>query len=45
MVGGAAGEVFVGDAEKIGTFGDAFEAGPTQLDTDEGDKEDAARKF
>ena len=24
VVGGAAGEVFVGDAEKIGTFGDAY---------------------
>jgi len=47
VVGGAAGEVFVGDAEKIGTFGDAFDIGPTQLDTDEvaDPKEDAARKL
>ena len=35
VVGGAAGEVFVGDAEKIGTFGDAFDIGPTQLDLEE----------
>ena len=47
VVGGAAGEVFVGDAEKIGTFGDAFQTGPTQLDTEESvdPKEDAARKL
>ena len=47
VVGGAAGEVFVGDAEKIGTFGDAFQIGPTQLDTEESvdPKEDAARKL
>ena len=35
VVGGAASEVFVGDAEKIGTFGDAFQIGPTQLDLEE----------
>ena len=47
VVGGAAGEVFVGDAEKIGTFGDAFDIGPTQLDLDESQdpKEDASRKL
>ena len=47
VVGGATGEVFVGDAEKIGTFGDAFQIGPTQLDTEESadPKEDAARKL
>src|SRR5210317_731704 len=47
VVGGAAGEVFVGDAEKIGTFGDAFDIGPTQLDLDESQdpQEDAGRKL
>jgi hypothetical protein len=55
VVGGAAGEVFVGDAEKIGTFGDSLQIGPTQLDLDrpvdfEGEKpedmqKDAARKL
>jgi hypothetical protein len=35
VAGGAAGEVFVGDIESIGTFGDAFKFGPTQLDIDE----------
>jgi len=47
VVGGAAGEVFVGDAEKIGTFGDAFDIGPTQLDLEESQdpKEDAGRKL
>ena len=47
VVGGAAGEVFVGDAEKIGTFGDAFDFGPTQLNLDESEdpQEDAARKL
>jgi hypothetical protein len=32
VTGGAAGEVFVGDIESIGTLGDAFKVGPTQLD-------------
>jgi hypothetical protein len=32
VAGGAAGETFVGDIESIGTFGDAFKIGPTQLD-------------
>ena len=35
VLGGAAGETFVGDLESIGTFGDAFKIGPTQLDIDE----------
>ena len=30
--GGALGETFVADTETIGTFGDVFEAGPTELD-------------
>jgi hypothetical protein len=30
VVGGAMGETLVTDTEKIGTFGDMFEAGPTQ---------------
>ena len=47
VLGGAAGETLVGDTEDIGTFGDLFEAGPTQLDRDEREnpKEDAARKL
>ena len=55
VVGGAAGEVFVGDAEKIGTFGDALKKGFTQLDLDravdfegatpEDMQKDAARKL
>jgi hypothetical protein len=47
VVGGAAGEVFVGDAESIGTFGDAFDIGPTQLDLEESQdpQEDAGRKL
>ena len=32
VLGGAAGETLVGDTEEIGSFGDVFEAGPTQLD-------------
>jgi hypothetical protein len=46
-LGGAAGEVFVVDNEKIGTFGDLFEGGPTELDRDvEPDvAEDASRKL
>ena len=45
-MGGAAGEAFVADVEKIGTFGDMFEGGPTQLDRDEGyGREDAARRL
>ena len=33
-LGGAAGETLVVDNEKIGTFGDLFEGGPTELDKD-----------
>ena len=47
VIGGAAGEAFVADVEEIGTFGDLFDRGPTQLDTFslEGGREDAARKL
>jgi len=46
LMGGATGETFVADVEKIGTFGDMFEGGPTQLDREEGfGREDAARKL
>jgi hypothetical protein len=47
VTGGAIGETFVADVEDIGSIGDAFESGPTQLTevTDEGGKEDAARKL
>jgi len=47
VVGGAAGETFVADVEKIGTIGDAFDIGPTQLDLDESQdpQEDAGRKL
>jgi hypothetical protein len=47
VVGGAAGEAFVADVEDIGSFGDLFQAGPTQLEetTDEGGREDAFRKL
>ena len=46
LMGGALGETFVADVEKIGTFGDMFEAGPTRLDRDEEyGREDAARKL
>tara|TARA_R100001198_G_scaffold907_1_gene634 strand:+ start:1060 stop:5193 length:4134 start_codon:yes stop_codon:yes gene_type:complete len=46
IMGGAAGETFVADVEKIGTFGDMFEKGPTQLDKEESSgREDAARKL
>jgi len=47
VVGGAAGEVFVADVENIGTIGDAFDVGPTQLDLDESSdpQEDAGRKL
>ena len=33
-LGGAGGELLVGDVEDIGTIGDVFEAGPTELDRD-----------
>ena len=47
VAGGAAGETLVADVEKIGTFGDLFEAGPTELDRDvESDSsDDATRKL
>ena len=46
-VGGAAGEAFVADVEEIGSFGDMFDRGPTQLDVYalEGGREDASRKL
>ena len=46
-VGGGAGEIFVVDNEKIGTFGDLFEAGPTELDREQSTDiaEDASRKL
>jgi len=46
-LGGAAGETLVADVEDIGTIGDVFEAGPTELDRDvEADpSEDASRKL
>jgi len=47
VVGGAAGETLVADVERIGTFGDLFEGGPTELDRDvESDpSDDASRKL
>ena len=48
VMGGALGETFVADIEDIGSFGDIFEVGPTQLDRDEWDQPgsgDAARKL
>jgi hypothetical protein len=47
VAGGAAGETLVADVEKIGTFGDLFQGGPTELDRDvESDpSDDAARKL
>ncbi len=46
-VGGGAGEVFVVDNEKIGTFGDLFEGGPTELDREKSTDvaEDASRRL
>ena len=46
-IGGAAGEAFVADVEEIGSFGDLFDRGPTQLDSCalEGGREDATRKL
>jgi hypothetical protein len=46
-LGGAAGETMVADVEDIGTIGDVFEAGPTELDRDvEADPSaDATRKL
>ena len=47
VTGGAVGETFVADVENIGTIGDAFSVGPTQLDLDESadPQEDAGRKL
>ena len=47
VTGGAAGESFVADVEDIGSIGDVFEAGPTDLEevTDEGGREDAFKKL
>ena len=47
LTGAAIGEAFVYDVEGIGTLGDVFEGGPTQLDRDERDdpSEDAARRL
>ena len=46
-VGGAAGEAFVADVEEIGSFGDMFDRGPTQLDVFamDGGRQDAIRKL
>src|SRR6056300_40221 len=46
-LGGAAGETLVVDNEKIGTFGDLFESGPTELHRDVRTtaQEDAERKL
>ena len=46
VAGGAAGETFVADVEEIGSFGDVFDTGPTQLDRwDTEGREDATRKL
>ena len=47
VAGGALGETLVADVEKIGTFGDLFEGGPTELDRDvrSDPSDDAARKL
>ena len=47
VAGGAVGETMVADVEKLGTIGDAFGAGPTQLDRREKEdlSEDALRKL
>ena len=47
VAGGATGETLVADVEKIGTFGDLFEGGPTELDRTitEDPSDDAARKL
>ena len=46
--GGAVGEAFVADIEKLGTIGEAFGVGPTQLgdiDEETGGREDAITKL
>jgi hypothetical protein len=55
VLGGAAGETLVADVEQIGTIGDAFKVGPTQLEVDaevdfdnalpEDSQKDAVRKL
>ena len=47
VTGGAAGETFVADVEKIGTFGDLFENGATELERDEREdnRDEASRKL
>ena len=47
VAGGAVGETMVADVEKLGTIGDAFGAGPIQLDRREKEdlSEDALRKL
>jgi len=48
VTGAAAGEAFVFDIENIGTLGDVFEAGPTQLDrepVEDSPSEDALRRL
>ena len=47
VAGGAAGETLVADVEKIGTIGDLFEGGPTELDRDvrSDPSDDATRKL
>ena len=47
VLGGAAGETMVVDVEQIGSFGDVFEAGPTELDRDvqADSSDDAGRKL
>ena len=45
VMGGAAGEAFITDADKIGSFGDLF-GGPTSLDRDETyGREEASRRL
>jgi hypothetical protein len=46
-LGGAAGETTVADVEALGTIGDVFEAGPTELDREVSadPSEDASRKL
>jgi len=47
VTGGAVGETFVADVEDIGSFGDLFENGPTELDRDEREdnQDEASRKL
>jgi len=47
VLGGALGETMVVDNEEIGTFGDLFEAGPTELDrnVDADPRSDATRRI